>query len=185
MWNTATSWLDECRSAPGIQTCEPWTTEVEHANLTTRPLGWAPKISFLIGLIPFYNTPSFFHGCSVKSYPIYISSQIPPDCTCLGLHLPHWKLSSNVWGCLVVVGMIRLGFGLEVYAAWSYLRVKRHKTNQKLFALGLGVWFVNATVCEVIPQDPFVGSFLSWSESLEKKVVHSPAWSIWCWLPAF
>ena len=28
------------RSAPGIQTCEPWASEVDQANLTTTPLGW-------------------------------------------------------------------------------------------------------------------------------------------------
>ena len=36
-----------CRSAPGIQTCEPWATEAECANLTTIPLGQSPYTPFL------------------------------------------------------------------------------------------------------------------------------------------
>ena len=32
--------MSSARSAPGIQTCEPWAAKVESANLTTMPLGW-------------------------------------------------------------------------------------------------------------------------------------------------
>ena len=34
------------RSAPGIQTCEPWATEAERVNLTTVPPGWPPQSLF-------------------------------------------------------------------------------------------------------------------------------------------
>ena len=31
---------------PGIQTSKPWAAKVEHANLTTAPLGWPLAYSF-------------------------------------------------------------------------------------------------------------------------------------------
>ena len=41
MWDNAMAWLDERRVGlvPGIQTCEPWATEVQQGNLTTMPPG--------------------------------------------------------------------------------------------------------------------------------------------------
>ena len=43
------AWWAVCRSIPRIWTPEPWTTEVEHVNLTTMPLGW-PLSLCLMGL---------------------------------------------------------------------------------------------------------------------------------------
>ena len=47
MWNTATAWLvSSVRSMPGIQTCEPWATKVEHRNSTATPPGWPLYCTF-------------------------------------------------------------------------------------------------------------------------------------------
>ena len=40
-----------CRSTHGIQTCELLAAEVEHANLTTAPLGWPHKLLLLIKIV--------------------------------------------------------------------------------------------------------------------------------------
>ena len=40
------AWWAVCGSVPGIQTCKPQAAEVDHANLTTAPLG-QPLESFL------------------------------------------------------------------------------------------------------------------------------------------
>ena len=41
------AWWVVCRPMPGIQTGEPWATDVEHTNLTTVPPGWPPYELFL------------------------------------------------------------------------------------------------------------------------------------------
>ena len=40
------AWWALCRSAPGVRTHKPWAAKVEHANLTTMPLGRLPKFIF-------------------------------------------------------------------------------------------------------------------------------------------
>ena len=49
MWDASTARPDEqvCMSTPRIWTCKPRATEVEHANLTTMPLGWPWVDNFL------------------------------------------------------------------------------------------------------------------------------------------
>ena len=39
MWDATIAWFDEQCASRGIQTGEPWAAKVEHANLTTTPLG--------------------------------------------------------------------------------------------------------------------------------------------------